>query len=84
VYRSHQVRWFGLNHLCVCVDTNKPPLSAMCCHLANELTILTGDRQTNHQSDKQKDIVFPSRGLKIRLLRNQTNIVIVTVVVSYI
>jgi len=33
---------------------NKPPLAAKCCHVANDLTI-TGDRQTNKQTNRQTE-----------------------------
>jgi len=30
---------------------DKPPLAARCCHVANELTDFTGDRQINEQTE---------------------------------
>ena len=33
--------------------TKKPPFAVKCCHLANDLTNFTGDRQTNRQTDGQ-------------------------------
>ena len=32
---------------------DKPPLAARCCHVANDLTNFTGDRQTNERTDEQ-------------------------------
>jgi len=31
----------------------KPPLAARCCHVANDLTNFTGDRQTNEQTNRK-------------------------------
>jgi len=31
-----------------------PPLAARCCHVANDLTNFTGDRQTNERTDGQR------------------------------
>ena len=37
------------------VDTISPPLTARCCHVANNLTTsFTGERQTNRRTDKQR------------------------------
>jgi len=44
----------------------KPQVDVRCCHVANDLTNLTGDRQTNKRTTrptgKQKDIAPASEG----------------------
>jgi len=36
----------------------KSLLAARCCHVANDFTNFAGDRRTNGQTDKQKDIAI--------------------------
>jgi len=40
---------------------DKPPLAARCCHVANELTDFTGDRQINEQTEGHCHCIKPPR-----------------------
>ena len=46
---------------------DKPPLTARCCHVANDFTNFTGDKQTNRwRASSRIAPAFASGGLKIR------------------
>ena len=53
---------------------DKSPLDARCCHLANDLTKFTGDRQTNERTNRwtaslPKSPAFAREGFKGKALR---------------
>ena len=41
------------------IREEKLPLAVRCCHVANDLTNFTYDRQTNEQTDKPRDVAIP-------------------------